>query len=322
MRWGSGQVVRRERKRGPVWYAHYREPSGRQHQKLIGPAWSGRGRPPEGYYTKRMAEDWLRERLLEDAQRTAAGQALEARVSFADAAEEYLRYATEDRGCKPSTIRGYRSQLNAHLLPAFGSMRLEDITETEIERWRAGITGARKGVPISNKTKNEQLVLMHAIMRRAVKVWRLPRNPVANVDRYRTRRSGDIEVFSPGEVWALVRAAASETDGAIYLTAAFTGLRRGELLALRWRDVDFEGSTIRVRASYAANQLSTPKSGKVRSVPMAPDVAAALARLGQRERFVGEDDFVFAGEAGLPINGDALSTRYEKALEDAGLRRC
>jgi integrase len=321
MRWGSGRVVQMQRKRGPVWYAQYREPSGRQRQKMIGRVWTGRGRPADGYYTKRMAEDWLRMKMVEDAQRAAAGEVIGTRVTFADAAAEYIRYATEDRGCKPSTIRGYRSQLNAHLLPAFGSMQLEDITETEIERWRAGITSQRKGKEISNKTKNEQLVLMHAIMRRAVKVWRLPRNPVANVDRFRTRRSGDIEVFSPEEVWALVRAAASEMDAAVYLTAAFTGLRRGEVLALRWRDVDFASSVIRVRASYAALQLSTPKSGKVRSVPMAPDVAETLARLGQRERFTGDDDFVFAAESGLPINGDALSSRYEKALAAAGLRR-
>ena len=70
----------------------------------------------------------------------------------------------------------------------------------------------------------------------------------------------------------------------------------GELLALRWRDVDFAGATIRVRASYYAGQLTTPKSGKVRSVPMAPDVATALARLGQRQDWVGDDDLVFAGE--------------------------
>src|SRR2546421_11612341 len=103
MRWGSGQVVRIERKRGPVWYAHYREPSGRQRQKLIGNAWKGQGRPPIGYYTKRMAEDWLRSKLLEDAQREAHVLPAETHATFADAAEEYLRYATEDRGCKPST---------------------------------------------------------------------------------------------------------------------------------------------------------------------------------------------------------------------------
>src|SRR5436305_11611310 len=196
MRWGSGSVAVVQRKRGPVWYARYRTPSGRQVQKLLGPAWTGSGSPPEGYLTKRMAEEWLRKILIE-GQRNAPP--VEIRATFADAADEYIRYASEDRGCKPSTIRGYRSQLRAHLLPAFGSMRLEDITETEIERWRAGITSARKGKAISNKTKNEQLVLMHAIMWRAGEVWRLSRNPVANVDRFKTRRRGDIEVFSPEE---------------------------------------------------------------------------------------------------------------------------
>jgi integrase len=321
MRWGSGTVFKVERKHGTVWYAKYRTPSGRQVQKLIGPAWSGREAPPPGYYTKRMAEDWLRSQLVEGHQTAAAGR-VETGVTFAEAAEEYLRYAEHDRGCKPSTIRGYRSQLNAHLLPAFGKMRIDDITERAIERWRSGMAGSREARPVlSNKTKNHQLVLMHAILRRAVKVYGLGRNPLENVDRYRVRSSGDIQVFSPEEIWSLVRAAASEIDGVIFLTAAFTGLRRGELLGLRWRDVDFEASTVRVRASYAAGKLTTPKSGKVRAVPMAPDVAAALARIGQRQRFTGDDDFVFAGESGMPLNPDALSSRYERALETAGLRR-
>jgi integrase len=117
-----------------------------------------------------------------------------------------------------------------------------------------------------------------------------------------------------------VRGAASEQDGAIYLTAVFTGLRRGQLLALRWRDVDFAGSLIRVRASYSAGQLTSPKSGKVRSVPMAPDVAAALARLGQRDRFATDDDLVFPGSEGEYLDGSALRRRYSAALQPAGLR--
>ena len=317
----SGTVAKVERRRGPVWYARYRSASGRQGQKLLGPAWSGRGRPPAGYFTKRTAEAWLI-KFLDGARRDAAAGFVSTGITFAEAAEEYLRFAEQDRGCKPSTIRGYRSQLNAHLLPAFGAMCIEDVTEREIERWRAGLTGSRAARPVlSNKTKNHQLVLLHAIFRRATKVYGLPRNPLVNVDRYRVRASGDIEVFTPEEIWALVRAASSDVDGTIFLTAAFTGLRRGEILGLRWRDVDFEASTIRVRASYAAGQLTTPKSGKVRAVPMAPDVASALAGIGQRDRFTGEDEFVFVGEGGLPLDGDALSSRYVRALQSAGLRR-
>jgi integrase len=113
-------------------------------------------------------------------------------------------------------------------------------------------------------------------------------------------------VFSPEEVWALVRAAASEQDEAIFLMAAFTGPRMGELLAPRWRDVDFAGRTIRVRASYYAGQLTTPKSGRGRAVPMAPDVATALAEVGRREHWVGDDELVFAGHLGGHLDGSAL----------------
>ncbi len=90
------------------------------------------------------------------------------------------------------------------------------------------------------------------------------------------------------------------------MTAAFTGLRRGELIALHWRDVDFAGSVIRVRASYHEGVLSTPKSGKVRSVPMAADVASALATLGDRGELVADDDLVFVGEGGGYVDGSAM----------------
>src|SRR5664279_3601358 len=104
----TGHVFRVERARGPAWYAKYRLPDGRQVQKKLGPAWTDRGRPPAGYFTKRLAEAWLRE-LQEDARRGTLPGMVRTGATFADAAAEYLRYIEHDRGRKPSTVRGYRS---------------------------------------------------------------------------------------------------------------------------------------------------------------------------------------------------------------------
>jgi integrase len=309
----TGHIFRVERAPGPVWYAKYRLPDGRQVQKKIGPAWSDRGRPPVGWFTKRTAEAWLRD-LLDQARRGTLPGMLRTGATFADAAAEWLRFIEEDRARKPSTLNDYRSALKAHLLPAFGPEPLESITPEQIDAWRRGLTG------LSNRSKNKLLIQLHGIFRRAQMVWGLEANPLVRVEKHPMRASGDIQVFSPEEVRALVRAAASEQDGAIFLTAAFTGLRMGELLALRWRDVDFAGATIRVRGSYAAGHLTTPKSGKVRAVPMAPDVATDVAQLGRREHWLGDDDLVFAGESGGYLDGSALRRRYKEALSRAGLR--
>lgn len=308
----SGHVFRVEGKRGPVWYAKFRLPDGRQVQRKIGPAWSQRGRPPAGYVTKRGAEDWLRQ-VLDEVRRGTLPGMVRTGATFADAAAEYLRYAEHERGCKPWTLRGYRSVVHAHLLPAFGKRPIEAISTEMIEAWVAGLDG-------SIRTRNKLLIVLHGVLSRARKVYGLPFNAAAEVEGFRERRSGDIAVFSPEEIWALVRAAESAQDAAIYLTAAFTGLRQGELLALRWRDVDTSGSVLRVRGSYGLGELTSPKSGKVRSVPLAPEVAEALAGLRHRERFVGDDDPVFAGVTGGHLDSAALRRRYKSALARAGLR--
>jgi integrase len=164
------------------------------------------------------------------------------------------------------------------------------------------------------------MTIFYGVMERARKRYKLPLNPAKDLEKPILRRTRDIEVFSPEEVMALVRAADSEHDAAIYLAAAFTGLRRGELVALRWRDVDFARSHIRVRASYSERFLSGPKSGKIRSVPMAPAVAKALARLGRRDSWTGDDDLVFPGQDGGYLDGSALYRRYKLALRRADLR--
>jgi integrase len=94
----------------------------------------------------------------------------------------------------------------------------------------------------------------------------------------------------------------------------------GELLALRWSDVDFMDGLLHVRRNYTGGREKVPKGKRVRSVPMMPAVIDALAELKEREEFTGDDDLVFTRE-GEHQNHYDLRKRYYAALERAGLRR-
>jgi integrase len=110
-------------------------------------------------------------------------------------------------------------------------------------------------------------------------------------------------------------------DGVIYCAAAFTGLRQGELLALRWSDVDFVGGLLHVRRNYTDRREKAPKGRKVRSVPMTPTVVDALARLKERSYLTEDTDLVFCNTAGEHLDAWALRRRYYRALKKARLRR-
>ena len=108
----------------------------------------------------------------------------------------------QDRERKPSTIRDYRSVLNAHLLPAFGDRELESITVEEIEAWRGTLDG------LSNRSKNKLLIQLHGIFRRAQRMYGLDANPLARVEKHPHTVERRHRGLAPEEVWALVRAAA------------------------------------------------------------------------------------------------------------------
>jgi integrase len=168
---------------------------------------------------------------------------------------------------------------------------------------------------LRDHTRLKLIVCLSGIYHRARKVWGITYDPVDDVERPYVRPSLDLDVYSPGEVRALVAAAASERDAAIFLTAAFTGLRLGELVALRWRDVDLDRRLVRVRGTWSGTELSAPKTGKVRSVPLAPQVAEVLARLPAPSHH----GLVFAGADGSYLDSSALRRRYRKAQAAAGL---
>jgi integrase len=101
-----------------------------------------------------------------------------------------------------------------------------------------------------------------------------------------------------------------------------TGLRMGELIALRWRDVDWSSSRIRVRRSHVRGDFTTPKSKRgSRSVPLADGLAAELERHFQGSAFGADDDLVFAHPStGRPLDRSKVRKRFRDALKRAGVR--
>ncbi|MBN1527580.1 MAG: site-specific integrase [Thermoleophilaceae bacterium] len=168
---------------------------------------------------------------------------------------------------------------------------------------------------------NKLLVILSGIFKRAGRVYGLGRNPVAQVDRQPQKRSDDFRTLTAGEVVQLAAAAESDQDAVMFVVAAFTGLRLGELRALTWGDVDFTKALLHVRRSYTKGAEGLPKSGKVRSVPLIDRAARALDGLSRRDHFTGRDDLVFCTSTGGFVDDTKLRRRYYAALQRAGLHR-
>jgi integrase len=314
----SGHVKLVRRKRGSAFYVKYRLADGRQVQRKLGPAWTERSRPPAGYFTRRTAEAELHAILTHARRGNLTG---DSGATFADAAREYLRYVGEVRQIDAATLADYRGVIDGYLMDAFGAgAALESITPETIERYRDRLLDAGK---LSNRTIVRHLTVLHGIFKRAKRAFGLRENPATAelVERPRVIYSGEFDTFDGPEVERLAQTAASEQDAAIYRVAAFTGLRQGELLGLRWAHVDFIGGMLHVRRNYTGGVDKVPKGKRVRSVPMVPAVIDALARLKEREHFTAPTDLVFCSEVGSYLNHFKLRKRYYAALERAGLRR-
>jgi integrase len=124
---------------------------------------------------------------------------------------------------------------------------LEAITRERIEDYRRRLVREGK---LSARSINKLLIIIGGIFRYAMDVYGLGYNPAAGVHRQPDKRSGDIDVLTPPEVELLAVHAGNARDAALYRVAAFTGLRLGELRALRWGDIDFAKRIVHVRRSY------------------------------------------------------------------------
>jgi integrase len=300
-----------------VWRAQIRTADGRRLQRTLGKVWRKRSVPPKGYLTEGQANARLEAILAGEDERVPVAVKPGSGVTLRAAASEWIRWKEESK-CRPSTLQDYRAELG-HLYAEFGETTpLDSVTVERIDEWkRSAIADGR----LSDRTINKRLQQFGAIFRRAQRVYGLASNPVAEVERQPQRHSGDFDVLDPGEVELLAANAANPQDAAIFTVAAFTGLRLGELLALRWSDVDWTLHVIHVRRSFTRGAEGPPKSGRVRSVPLVDQAAAALDRLSRRTRWTTDTDLVFVNAVGDHLERSTLRRRFVAALERSGLKR-
>lgn len=304
--------------------------------KKIGSAWAERhgdgwrkrrGRVPADHFTPDDATERMRE-LIEARERDITEAAADRRsgvkdrhaATFADVAWAWHEHGRTVTGWKPSVVRDRRSTLRVHLVPAFGDRPVRDLSRDHVRLWWRGLHDPKRpGGRLSDRNANKLLSELRAILNWAADDYGLTENAADGIKKHRELTSERPDFYSVEEVEALVRAATTPQDALIYRVAAFAGLRRAEVVSLRWRHIDFDRSLIHVVESVSARQDSRVKDEEGRTVPLAPQLAEALVAWRPDDAL--EADLVFPGA--LPdrkLDGDALSSRYRDARDAAGLR--
>ena len=272
--------------------------------------------------TRKQAEAELR-RLMSEVTLLVPEQ----RVTFEQAAERYVQHVEHVLRRKPSTVQDYRIMVRRHLSPHFEARAIEQIKPTDFESYIA----AKFGDGLAVKTITNQLNFAHGVFQFALRRGWVTTNPVALTERPRSAPADpDIRFLSVEEFEALLRAVVLDdllgaTNHALFTVAAMTGLRQGELVALRWRDVDWTAGVVRVRRTYSRGAWGKPKSRRSsRAVPIADRVAAELERHFQRAAYQSDDDLVFCHpHTGNPYDASKLRGRFYDAMAAAGMgHRC
>lgn len=312
--YGTGSLyVRRNARGGESWYGKWWA-GDRRVQRKIGPKRQPGSR--EGL-TRAQAERELQRRMESDR------APVRARVAIEEAGERYIEHLEHVLERKPTTVADYGYILRGHLAPFFGATALERLRPEDVSRYLV----AKRREGLATKTITNHLVFLHGLLAFAVKRGWAQSNPVDAVNRPRADGGDpDIRYLTLAEVEALLRAVGegrfAATDRAIYLTAAMTGLRQGELLALRWGDVDWRAGRLRVRRTFTRGSFGAPKSRRSsRSVPLTDRVAGALERHFQASAFQADEDLVFCNpHTGRPMDASRMRKRFKKALARAGIR--
>jgi integrase len=228
---------------------------------------------------------------------------------------------------RPRTFVGYEQLVRLHVIPQIGALSLARLTPQHLQRLYA----SRLNAGLSSTTVNHVHALIHKALSNAVRWGLVHRNIADLVDPPRNRHF-EIVTLSPDQARAFLAATAGHRLEALYVLAVTTGMRQGELLGLRWRDVDVDTGTLQIRGSMQATpdglRIMEPKTaGSRRRVALSKQPIDALRRhrVAQTEERLlmraEATELVFTTAAGRPITASILRRSFEPLLKRAGLPR-
>jgi integrase len=313
--YGSGRIYVRSDSAGRETYYGSWWSNGRRVNRKLG---AKRARGSREGLTAAQAEAELRRLIREVAPSIASAD----RLDVGEVGRCYCAHLTAI-GRKRSTLTAVEMALRVWIEPhlggrAFASVRPEDVEEVMRAMTADGV-GAKS---IRNYVGTLSAIYRYAMHPR--RRW-ASTNPCEMVDLPALPESTEIRYLTMPQVQALANAAVpgehQQLDRALYLTAAMTGLRQGELIALRWQDIALHDRRVRVVRNHVLGQFDTPKSRRsARSVPLSSHLAQELRRWQQATRWNDPDALVFAEPAsGDVLRRGALMRRYRRALKSANI---
>jgi len=237
------------------------------------------------------------------------------KIAFAAFSDLWLTSYAETK-TKPSTLRSYKDIITNHLMPVMGDYLLTEINTGMLQQYVA-----MRLKKVKPKTVINELVPLKLMFKHAVRWGYLKNNPAEYVERPRVEKE-EMEILSPMGIRLLLENVTPKYLP-FFLTAILTGMRRGELLALKWYDIDWIHNQIYVRRSLWRGQFVTPKSkSSVRRIDMSPFLSIELKKYFLASPFKNSTDLVFCNDEGNPVNADSIVRRqFLPALRRAEIRR-
>ena len=294
---------------------------GRRRQK-----WHG------GFRTRREAEV-VRAKLATDLH--SGSYVTPGRLTLAEWTRESWLPMTETR-VKPTTFDSYRRNLEAHVLPALGTKPLQTLTPLMLTGLYGQLATASDGRrPLSPKTISYIHATIHKVLEDALDAGLVSRNVAdrAKPPRPSRRSANEIQSWDAHELAQFLHRIRSTRLEAVWRLAAMTGMRRGEILGLRWGDVDLDRARLAVRHAVVAVAYktieSTPKSHNARVIDLDCETVELLRNHRSRQQdehaewgadYV-DNKLVVCKENGEPIHPHTFSQAFERLVARAGLRR-